>query len=209
MSEPAGPEQLSKTPLSDGLRVFVDEVGDQPTSFGALLESLKDRGTAVLITLLAAPFVLPLPLPGLSIPIGAVIAILGLRFGFRRKPWLPGFLMRRPIQPATLAAIVRAVERVARPLERLLTPRWLFMCTGAMHVMAGFAIFIAALVLLPPFPMPGINALPCLAVILLALGTMENDGIAVVAGYVVLIASYAYLYLWWDVAVRVLGKLFA
>lgn len=206
MNPTAGSEPPSKTPLSDDLRAFVTGLGDQPTSFGALLEALADRGTAVMIILLAAPFVLPIPLPGLSIPFGAVLAILGLRFGFRRKPWLPGFLLRRPIQPSALSAIVRAVERIARPIERVLTPRWLFMCTDTMHIAAGFAIAVAALMLLPPFPMPGINALPCLAMILLALGSMENDGIAVVAGYVVLVASYAYLYLWWDVAVRVLGQ---
>jgi hypothetical protein len=200
-------ERPSETPLTDDLRGLVERTGNRSTSIGELLEALKERGTAVLIILMAAPFVLPIPLPGLSMPFGAAIAVLGLRLGFGRKPWLPKVLLRRPIQPSTLAAIVRSVERVARPIERLLRPRWPFMSSGAMHAGAGVAIAVAALLLFPPFPMPGMNALPCLAIILFALGLMEDDGIAVVAGYVMLVVSYAYLYLWWDVAARVLRQL--
>ena len=207
MSVQSDGERPSQTPLTDDLRALAERTGDRPTTIGELLEALEERGTAVLIILMAAPFVLPIPLPGLSMLFGAVIAVLGLRLGFGRKPWLPRVLLRRPIQPSTLASIVRSVERVARPIERMLRPRWLYLCSGAMHAAAGVAIAVCALLMFPPFPMPGMNALPCLAIIFFALGLMESDGIAVVAGYVVLVISYAYLYLWWDVAVRVLRQL--
>ena len=207
MSVQSDGERPSQTPLTDDLSALAERTGDRPTTIGELLEALEERGTAVLIILMAAPFVLPIPLPGLSMLFGAVIAVLGLRLGFGRKPWLPRFLLRRPIQPSTLASIVRSVERVARPIERMLRPRWLYLCSGAMHAAAGVAIAVCALLMFPPFPMPGMNALPCLAIIFFALGLMESDGIAVVAGYVVLVISYAYLYLWWDVAVRVLRQL--
>jgi hypothetical protein len=193
-------------PLTDAFRTFLHRTEHRATSLGELLEALGERGTAVLVILMAAPFVLPIPLPGLSMPFGVAIAILGLQLGFGRTPWLPRFLLRRPVQPATLAAILRAVERVVRPVERKLRPRWSFLLGPALHGAAGVAIAIAALLLFPPFPMPGINALPSLAIVLLALGLMERDGVSVAAGYVVLVASYAYLYLWWDVAVKVLRQ---
>jgi hypothetical protein len=201
------PQVPRATPLTDDLRSLLERTGERPTSVRALLATLEERGTAVLVILMAAPFVLPIPLPGLSMPFGVALAVLGVRLGLGRAAWLPDFLLRRPIQPATLAAIVRAAERVARPIERLLRPRWLFLSSGVMHAFAGIAIALAAALLLPPFPMPGINALPSLAIVLLALGLMESDGIAIVAGYVVLVASYAYLYFWWDVALRVLRQL--
>jgi hypothetical protein len=171
-------------PLTDDVRTFIERTGDRSTSLGELLEALGERGTAVLVILMAAPFVLPIPLPGLSMPFGVAIAILGLRLGFGRTPWLPRFLLRRPIQPSTLAGILRAVERVVKPVERLLRPRWSFLFGPVMHAAAGVAIAVAALLLFPPFPMPGINALPSLAVVLLALGLMERDGVSIVAGYV-------------------------
>jgi hypothetical protein len=199
------PQRL--VPLTDDVRTFIERTSHRSTSLGELLEALGERGTAMLVILMAAPFVLPIPLPGLSMPFGVAIAILGLRLGFGRTPWLPGFLLRRPIQPSTLAAILRAVERVVRPVERMLRPRWAFLLGPVMHALAGVAIAVAALLLFPPFPMPGINALPSLAIVLLALGVMERDGVSVAAGYVVLVLSYVYLYLWWDVASRVLRQI--
>jgi hypothetical protein len=204
MSGAGEPPRL--TPLTDDLRELLERTGDRPTSIRTLLEALEERGTAVLMILMAAPFVLPIPLPGLSMPFGVAIAVLGLRLGFDRPPWLPAFLLRRPVQPSTLAAIVRAVDRVASPVERLLRPRWLFLFNRGTRIVIGLAIALAALLLMPPFPMPGINALPSLAIVFFALGLMERDGAAILAGGVVLAASYAYLYLWWDVAVRVLRQ---
>jgi hypothetical protein len=194
-------------PLTDDLRTFLERTQHRSTSLGELLAALEERGTAMLVILMAAPFVLPIPLPGLSMPFGVAIAILGIQLGFGRVPWLPAFLLRRPLQPSTLAGVLRAVERVVKPVERMLRPRWSFLVGPVLHETAGVAIAIAALLLFPPFPMPGINALPSLAIVLLALGLMERDGISVAAGYVVLVVSYAYLYLWWDVAVKVLRQI--
>jgi hypothetical protein len=204
-AEPRGAPRL--VPLTDDLRSFLARTGGRPASIGELIDALEERGTAVLIILIAAPFVLPLPLPGLSMPFGVAIALLGLRLGFRRRPWLPGFLLRRHLQPSTVGAITRGVERVARPVERLLRPRCFVMVTPAMQVLAGLAIAAAALILFPPFPMPLVNALPSFAIVLLALGLMERDGVAVAAGHLMLVVSYAYLYLWWDLVVKFLQQM--
>jgi hypothetical protein len=171
-----------------------------------MVEALGERGTAAVIVLLAAPFVQPIPLPGLSIPFGIAIAVLGIRLGWGRTVWLPGFLLRREIQPATLKAIVRVVERLANPIERLLLPRWGALVSRSGHMVTGVAIAIAAVTILPPIPIPGFNAVPSLAIVLFALGLMESDGRAVAAGYVVLLAAFAYFYVWWNVAVRMLQQ---
>jgi hypothetical protein len=202
-----GSEAPRLSPLTDDLHALLERTGDRTTSIRALLDALEERSTAVLIILLAAPFVLPIPLPGISMPFGAAIIVLGVRLGFGRPAWLPAFLLRKPLAPATLGSIVRAADRIARPIERRLRPRMPYLFGTGMCMVNGIAIAIAALVLMPPLPMPGINALPSLAVVLLALGMMERDGIALAGGYVVLVISYAYLYLWWDVAVRALQRL--
>jgi hypothetical protein len=193
------------TPLTDDLTAFLERTGDRDTCIGALLEALEDRGTPVLMILLAAPFVLPLPLPGLSMPFGAALVLLGVRLGLGRRPWLPAFLLRRPLRPATVASLVRAVQRVVAPIERRLRPRWHAFFAPPARLAIGLAVAGAAVILLPPFPMPGINAIPSLAIVFFGLGWIERDGAALAAGALLLVASYAYLYLWWDVVVRVLG----
>ncbi len=56
----------------------------------------------------------------------------------------------------------------------MLRPRWSFLFGPVMHAVAGGTIAMVTLLLFPPFPMPGINALPSLALVLLALGLMER-----------------------------------
>jgi hypothetical protein len=201
------PDEPRLTPLADALADFMARTEGRETSIGALLDALGEKGTAVLLILLAAPFVLPLPLPGLSMPFGAALAFLGVRVALGKPPLLPGFLLRRPIKPSTLSAVVRSVGRVATPIERWLRPRLLLLFNPLAHLGIGIGITLAAILLIPPFPMPGINALPSLAIVLFGLGLMERDGVAIAFGALILLVSYAYLFLWWDVAVRVLGQL--
>jgi hypothetical protein len=205
MSDPGRPQRL--TPLTDDLRALLEQADGRPTTLQALLDALEERGTSALIVLIAAPFVLPVPLPGLSLPFGLALAGLGIRAGAGARPWLPAFLRRREIEARTLEKIVRSAERMARPVERRLRPRWPGFFSRGMCALTGTAIVLAAIVLIPPFPMPGINALPALAMVLMALGMMERDGAAVAAGYLTLCIAWAYLYLWWDVANRALRLL--
>jgi hypothetical protein len=203
---PAAGSKPPQTPLTDALRAFAAGAGPGGATVGELVQALRERGTAVLILLLAAPFVPPVPLPGLSLPFGVALALLGVRLGLRRGPWLPRFLRRRPLQPRTLEAMVRGAERVAQPIERVLRPRWRLLVQPPMEMAAGLAIVLAAVILFPPFPMPGANSLPSIAIVLLALGLMERDGAAVAAGYCMLFVAYFHLYLWWEVVVRLLAR---
>jgi hypothetical protein len=204
MTDHDNPPRLS--PLTDDLNAVVERARGSAISIGDLLEALGERSTAVLAILMAAPFVLPVPLPGLSFPFGLALVILGVRLGLGKPPWLPAFIVRRPIQPKTLANVVRAVERVAQPIEKRLKPRWVHLTRNGMHTAAGGAMAVAAVMLMPPVPIPGLNAIPALAIVLFALGLLESDGRAVAAGYVVLLGAFAYFYFWWDVIVRVLRQ---
>jgi hypothetical protein len=122
--------------LTHSLRGLLQDAPDRPLMVGALLRALGGRGTAVLI-MMAAPFVLPVPLSGLSLPFGAGIVVLGLRLGFGMPLGLPGFLLRRPLPRP--AVITRAVEGVVRPIENRLRPRLPFLFGTALHLLSGVA----------------------------------------------------------------------
>jgi hypothetical protein len=53
-----------------------------------LQTGLRGRGVAMLLLLLALPFCV-IPIPGLSIPFGIAVLLIGIRIAFRQKPWLP------------------------------------------------------------------------------------------------------------------------
>jgi hypothetical protein len=199
-------ERNRLAPLTEDLRALLRRAEGRSVGVAEIADTLGERGTAALTVLLAAPFVQPIPLPGLSLPFGIAIAALGVRLTRGKSIWLPSFLLPRQLQPATLAAMVRVAEKLAGPVERRLRPAWSPLVSRAGHLAAGTAIAVAAITILPPIPIPGFNAVPALAIVLLALGLMESDGRAVAAGYAVLLGAFGYFYLWWSVAVRMLEQ---
>jgi hypothetical protein len=62
-------------------------------------------------------------------------------------------------------------------------------------------------VLALPLPIPLVNLIPAVALILLAVGLLQRDGLAVLLGHIFTVASYLYLYFVWEVAVAVFHRL--
>lgn len=193
--------------IRDDLRALLAHTGGRPVSLGALVEAAHVRGAAVLAVLLTTPFVVPVPLPFLSTPFGLTIAALGLCLAAGRRPWLPRWIRVRRIQHETLAKIVHAADRAATVVERVLRPRWDFMFWPGFRAASGVGITVAALILCLPLPIPFTNTIPAVAILLLATGFLERDGVVTLAGHLVGAAAWAYLWAWWEVVSRVLGRL--
>jgi hypothetical protein len=194
--------------LTDDLRALLD----RPTHTGLTMEQieleLRGRGMAIVAILMAAPFVLPIPLPLLSTPFGLVLCLLGIRLAFGFRPWLPAVLRRYRLDAQTVDRVVRGAMRVAAPLERIARPRYVFLFPAGLQALAGLGITVAASIMAVPLPFPGANALPGLAIVFFGIGLMERDAIMAVAGHVILLFSFVYLYFWWDLVVKTMDRLF-
>jgi hypothetical protein len=57
----------------------------------------------------------------------------------------------------------------------------------------GLGIVIASLGLMLPLPIPFSNSIPAWAVVFLAIGMMENDGLCVLLGHLTAIATWAFI----------------
>jgi hypothetical protein len=177
--------------LSQQLQAALAYAGGRPIALGALFAFMGERGHAVLMLLLAFPFLLPVPTMGLSAPAGFAIGFLGLCLAARVRPWLPGFLARREIPYETLDKVTSGASRAAARLERILRPRLSVLLGPGMHVLLGLGIFVAGVGLGLPIPLPFANAIPALAIILYALGLLERDGVFILAGHAVLLVTFA------------------
>jgi hypothetical protein len=177
--------------LSHQLQAALAHAGGRPIALGALFAFMGERGHAVLMLLLAFPFLLPVPTMGLSAPAGFAIGFLGLCLAVRARPWLPGFLARREVPYETLDKVVAGAGRAAARLERILRPRFAIMLWSGMHVLLGLGIFVAGVGLGLPIPLPFANAIPALAIVLYALGLLERDGVFILAGHAVLVLTLA------------------
>ena len=84
-------EKHSEIPqrLSAQLLALAESEEHAELTLGGLIERLEGRVYTLLLVILSLPMCQPVPLPGLSTPLGVAIALLGLRFAFRQHPWMP------------------------------------------------------------------------------------------------------------------------
>lgn len=179
--------------LSEDLAAIVQEFQRETVTLRELIDQLRGRGHVLLILLLALPFSTPVPLPGLSTPFGLVIALIGLRLALGQKPWLPARLLDTALPPKLFVNVLAAARKILRGFELLLRPRlpWL---TGSRTLLQLHAlpIFLAALLLLLPLPVPFSNLLPAFSILLLAAGLLERDGLFLLAGHAAFLCAVGF-----------------
>jgi hypothetical protein len=164
---------------------------------------LQGRGFATLCLILCIPFIQPIPLPGLSVAFGCAIMALGLRLAFGTAGGLPEFVKRRELDTQTLHRIIQGASKVFSYVERLFKPRLGVMLRPPLLNFIGVSIILSGLALSLPLP-PVIlfsNSFPAWSIILLSLGYLERDGLVIVIGHVVAVATWCYFAIWWE-AVR-------
>ena len=179
--------------FSDELRELGKRFEGRPVNLSALFEATKGRGYHLVLLLITLPFVTPIPLPGVSIPFGIVVALLGTRMALGQKPWLPERLLQRQLPPYFMQKLLPIAGRVVRGLEYFLRPRLPFVKNHEVFArIAGLLIAISGLFLILPLPLPFSNSLPAWTVIFLTAGALGRDGLFFIAGCVSFAVSVAY-----------------
>ena len=192
------PEIPQKERLTEALKRLLKAAGGEPLAIREMIEILHGRGMQMIIVLLCVPFLTPVAIPGISIPFGLAIIVIGLRIAFGHKPWLPDFILNRHVSYSMLEKMVRFAIGIYGRVERVIRPRFLLFLDGrAMTMLIGLAIALGGLFLSlpipPPFPLT--NTIPGFAIILLSLGIMERDGILILLGYVLTVVAALYVIL--------------
>ena len=187
----ADPTQPRK--LSEEFALILKEFEVETVTLREVLVLLHGRGYMLLVMVLSLPFCQPIPLPGLSTPLGLIIAIIGARLALGRKPWLPSRLLDTRLPPKLFAKVFQLTQKMVAWFERLLRPRMLWVTsTPQREQLHAVPIVICALMLLLPLPLPFSNVIPAWGVLLIAGGLIERDGKFIIAGYVATLASAVY-----------------
>jgi hypothetical protein len=180
--------------LSEDLSRVLEVTQMQEISVNLLLRTVRGRGFPALLAILALPFMLPVPLPGLSTPFGLAIGLFGLRLALLRRPLIPRWLLRRKIPPRAIQILVHRGVPIIRYAERWLHPRLLFLPRWAFfRSITGLAIASCGFALALPLPVPFSNTIPAVSILLLAAGMMEDDGIFILLGYGSTAAAWVFL----------------
>jgi hypothetical protein len=186
-------ESSSQPRLSTDLETLHARVKDKALTLAELKQALKGRGSAILLILLALPFCF-IAIPGLSMPFGIAICLIGACLVIGREPWLPHFIMHRRLSTARSAQLLTGAIKVTRQLEKFVRPRLTFLHAGpGMLRLIGLGIVIASLGLMLPLPIPFSNSIPAWAVVLLAIGMMEKDGLCVLLGHLTAMGTWVFI----------------
>jgi len=144
-----------------------------------LLDLLGDRSMASGLLLLTIPQVLPIPL-FLSNLLALPILILTVQMAMGREiPWLPASLIDRPIWRSRLDQICARVVPPLRYLERFIRPRMPRVLSNGGNLI-GLACVAISLVSVAPLPFTG--WVPGWALLLIAIGLLQRDGLVVLIG---------------------------
>lgn len=165
---------------------------DDRVTVADLIGALHERAVGIGILLFAVPNAVPLPgIPGVSAVLGAPLILLALQLALgRRDPWLPQWMLKQSLRRGDYARFFHKFLPGLLWLERAFKPRLRqFTAYGADRVVA-FAIAILGAILALPIIFG--NLLPAWAIILLALGLIEEDGVAVIIGSVVGVLAVAW-----------------
>jgi hypothetical protein len=192
-----GPLQKpARRTLSEELQALLPQEPGQGVTVGRMFEVLAGRGYAVLIIMLALPFCLPIPLLAIAPFFMIFLVLFGGRLALGLKPWLPERMLEKEISYVAIYKVVTYGKRLARRLEPVLHPRWLWLSCPEMLRVHGITVVYLSLLLSLPIPLT--NAIPAVAIVLLALGMLERDGLFIFCGYVMTaVCSFVFGLLFW------------
>lgn len=196
---------LRSRKLSEEMRDLQAHIAEGPVTLDQIITHLEGRAFLLVVILLALPFMTPIPLPGLSTPFGLVIALIALKMSLGQKPWIPRRLREKQAPAGFFSKVFSFTARILGWLERMMKPRWSFVFPGRWAVQChSVLMFLSALVLLLPLPIPFTNSFPAWVILLVAAGLAERDGLFVVLGYIVFVLGALYFVFLGEVAQRAL-----
>jgi hypothetical protein len=158
-----------------------------------LLARLGERGPLLVCIVLTIPFLLPVSIPGASLPFGMIMACSAIGSITRGSPWLPERLLHWRLSGARVVPMLVQGARLYARLETLIQPRLLPFTHGStVGRVNGLLLLLCAILLMAPVPLPLANTLPAYGALLLAIGSLERDGYAILAGYGMILLTLAY-----------------
>lgn len=180
--------------LSQTLADAAQSITSETISLRQLFEMIGEQGLLLFCIFLTIPFLIPVSIPGVSTVFGAAIILIGIGIFFNRIPWLPKRLLDRPLETKDLIPTLQKGAALVGRMERFIRPRLQRLTDGALmnRVNAAALTFSGVLLIFPLGLIPFSNTLPGLAIMLLSIGIIQRDGLFILAGYLMIVATVIY-----------------
>lgn len=181
--------------LTERINLIVKNLPPAGITLGELAHLVGQEGMMLLIALLSLVFVIPISIPGVSTIFGLAILTLSLGRLFGRDLWIPRRYQHSRISTEKLRPVLlKSLVWLAR-LERISKcGRLDFLASaGFLSTLNSLALILGAVLLMAPFGMiPFSNTLPAVALLCLAVGILQRDGLCIIVGHIANLATIAY-----------------
>lgn len=166
--------------ISDRLDQLAAEAGSDTVSLDWVLAQLNERAFGLFLLILALPCCIPFlyGIPQIvALPLMFVSAQILLG---RRVPWLPARLGARQMSASSLTGLAERAGPWLRRIEAVSRPRLTALTHPPLDRVLGLALVLFSASIL--VPLPGTNTVPGFAVVLVAMGLLQRDGVLVLVG---------------------------
>jgi hypothetical protein len=181
------------------------EIPESGITLKEFLDIIGKRGLFMSCMILTAPFLLPVSIPGMSIPFGSTIFLISLSIMFDRPILLPKRIINRHISKRDMELILKEILNILNPLEKFISPRLSFLVNGrTINRINGFMVAFGSILLVTPIIAPLGDFLPSYGILFISLGTLEGDGYLVLAGYATVIGTAIYYVLIFAIGITII-----
>lgn len=169
--------------ISDRLAQLAADATGDTVSLEWVLRQLHERAFGLFLLILALPCCIPF-LYGIPQVVALPLMFVSVQILIgRRVPWLPKGLGARTIATSGLGNLSARAGPWLRRVEAISKPRLGVLTRPPVDRFVGLALVLFSASIL--VPLPGTNTVPGFAVVLVAMGLLQRDGVLVVIGSLV------------------------
>jgi hypothetical protein len=175
----------ARLPTSVVLNDLLEDAPADHVTLSWVIGRLEERSFGLVMLLLA----LIALVPGLSTVMGILLIAPAVQMILaRHNPVLPRFVADRRLQTRRLASLIARILPLLRRIETLIRPRWPTPFEATKRAV-GAVILLLSLTLVGPIPLS--HVIPSVAIMLVALAYLEEDGVMLCIALAVAISSLA------------------
>ena len=178
-------------PISRRLHKLAEDTDGETVTLDWILGNLHERAFGLFLLILALPCSIPF-LYGIPQVVALPLMFVSAQImAGRTSPWLPARLGERKVTRDSLQNLAERASPWLVRIEALSRPRLPALTRPPLDRLVGIALVLFSASIL--VPLPGTNTVPGIAVVIIAVGLLERDGLFVLAGSLIGVAWIATL----------------
>jgi len=182
-------------PFGERLQGVIARLPSENVTVAEIRDLVGPDGLLLLTVLLTLIFMVPVSIPGLSTVFGGAILLIGVSRLRNGTLWMPKRIAQHALPSGKIRDGLEKGSKWLHRLERVCRPRRLSgLASGRLAtLLSDGGLVLGAVLLMAPFGLvPFSNTLPALALLFLALGMLQRDGLFILLGHVANLATMLY-----------------